>query len=63
MILAKAKVDFSRSDEPKLLVEEAVLITEDDAKHGDGQVNGSSTGFSAGRRHQSKAKIIYPAGR
>ncbi|HET7529116.1 MAG TPA: DNA polymerase III subunit alpha [Candidatus Saccharimonadales bacterium] len=32
IILVKGKVDFSRSDEPKILVEEAKLISEDDAK-------------------------------
>jgi len=32
VLLAKGKVDFSRSDEPKLLVEEAKLISEDDAR-------------------------------
>ncbi len=31
VILAKGKVDFSRSEEPKLLVESAKLITENDA--------------------------------
>jgi DNA polymerase III subunit alpha len=31
IILIKGKVDFSRSDEPKVLVEEAKLISEDDA--------------------------------
>lgn len=33
IVLAKGKVDFSRSEEPKLLVEEAVAITEEDAKN------------------------------
>jgi DNA polymerase-3 subunit alpha len=32
-VLAKAKVDFSRSAEPKLLVEEAAYLSEDDAKN------------------------------
>lgn len=32
-ILTKGKVDYSRSDEPKLLVEEATYISEDDAKN------------------------------
>jgi DNA polymerase-3 subunit alpha len=31
IIIVKGKVDFSRSDEPKILVEEAKLISEDDA--------------------------------
>jgi DNA polymerase-3 subunit alpha len=33
VLLAKGKIDYSRSDEPKLLVEEAKLITEDDARN------------------------------
>jgi DNA polymerase-3 subunit alpha len=32
-ILTKGKVDFSRSEEPKFLVEEAVYISEEDAKN------------------------------
>jgi DNA polymerase-3 subunit alpha len=32
-ILAKGKIDFSRSEDPKLLVEEAVYISEEDAKN------------------------------
>ncbi len=32
IIIAKGRVDFSRSDEPKVLVEEAKLISEDDAQ-------------------------------
>jgi DNA polymerase-3 subunit alpha len=33
VLLAKGKIDYSRSDEPKMLVEEAKIITEDDAKN------------------------------
>jgi DNA polymerase-3 subunit alpha len=32
VVIVKGKADFSRSDEPKILVEEARLITEEDAK-------------------------------
>lgn len=45
IILAKGKVDFSRSDEPKILVEEAKLISEDDAKGYTGS-NSSGSDFS-----------------
>jgi len=31
-VIAKGKVDFSRSEEPKLLIEEAQRLTEDDAR-------------------------------
>jgi DNA polymerase III subunit alpha len=32
-VLAKGKIDFSRSDEPKFLVEEAVFLSEEDARN------------------------------
>jgi DNA polymerase-3 subunit alpha len=47
VILAKGKADFSRSEEPKILVEEAKLIREEDAANyqaGGGQ--GADGGFS-----------------
>jgi DNA polymerase-3 subunit alpha len=36
IVIVKAKVDFSRNDELKLLVEEVKLVSEDEAKNFDG---------------------------
>ncbi|HEX5448308.1 MAG TPA: DNA polymerase III subunit alpha, partial [Candidatus Saccharimonadales bacterium] len=46
VILVKGKVDFSRSDEPKILAEEARLINPDIKSSGTDAQNGNSDSFS-----------------
>jgi DNA polymerase-3 subunit alpha len=46
-VLVKAKIDFSRSEEPKLLVEEAVLLSEDDVSNFKNDSGDKLSGFFA----------------
>lgn len=57
-ILAKGKVDFSRSEEPKFLVEEAVYISENDAADFNGG-NGSSKFSNFGGESFSLKQRLY----